>query len=141
MVLKNYAKLFEFHVVCQMYPVDFLGSAIITFPVEWFFASNREKYLATKMQWKIHNTPLKMLTLKSCENKGHLQDPGYTSALEKMRKKVLPHANSSFTIFTSSNLRDSSLNSWFYFLLDDVTNVTVIWSGRKKITFIAGLIK
>ena len=52
-----------------------------------------------------------MLTLKSCENKGHLQDPGYTSALEKMRKKVLPHANSSFTIFTSSNLRDSSLNS------------------------------
>ena len=28
-----------------------------------------------------------MLTLKSCENKGHLQDPGYTSALEKMRKK------------------------------------------------------
>ena len=82
-----------------------------------------------------------MLTLKSCENKGHLQDPGYTSALEKMRKKCY-HMQILHLQFL--HLRIYEIQDWIPDSIsssDDVTNVTVIWSGRKKITFIAGLIK
>ena len=118
--LKNYAKLFEFHfAVCQMYLFSF-GSPWIrnNYMAEiksWifqcfglFFASNREEYLATKMQWKIHNNPPKNVDFKIVwkqRSSSKIRGTHPPWVRKSAQKEVLPHANSSFTIFTSSNLR------------------------------------
>ena len=137
--LKNYAKLFEFHfVVCQMYLCSFgspwirnnymakIKSWIFQCFGLWFFflffASNREEYLATKMQWKkIHNNPLKMLTLKSCENKGHLPRSGVhiRLELEKMRKKCyhMQILHLQFLHLRIYEFNRVAFRSIFYFLL------------------------